>query len=535
MTDVFMTLKFGHVHFSYSLYFILYLLIGWATIVLHARQNFDQPTYDLTQNEPTYIMVPRFFSSQHLYLRGFLIYLTGMTGIYLALSLAGPAIVLGIVAVFDKPEIKTTVAAIDENGMVPSQWPLVLALTIVGLAPNIAGLRTPEVVLRRFSHRVALIPAYAKYLAYQMQQSPFENAAGKFKYPAGIRHRPAAGSDLSVDKVSRRICIIFARIKELGDGVEIPESGRPLDDAEREPIQKEIQILDLKLRDVDAKLVAPSLDDEEQAAVESPVQRLLLRAYLVAACTIIAFRVKDIGSELKKMGFSQVGTATPTILPIFMVCFLLFLTLVLMNSTISTVWKGAASIVPPSFALNCISTSYTVLTYAVASFVAVVLFRKLDAGKSWQDGPTWTRRFMSFFLVALLAYIASWVALSILLFPIMAPQGIEKLGAFSTFRSIPPAVGAIFICAWLHRKEADWNHFANYLLITSVSIGAIAGFASLLLSGGVDDVGAVMTIGFDVVQGVVSGMALAFLSEFTRSYPGDSFFAAQAQPAPKAA
>src|SRR5437762_2323205 len=81
MTDVFMTLKFGHAHFSYSLYFTLYLLIGWATIVLHARQNFDQPTYDLTQNEPTYIMVPRFFSSQHLYLRGFLIYLTGMTGI----------------------------------------------------------------------------------------------------------------------------------------------------------------------------------------------------------------------------------------------------------------------------------------------------------------------------------------------------------------------------------------------------------------------------------------------------------------------
>ena len=73
-----------------------------------------------------------------------------------------------------------------------------LALTIVGLAPSIAGLRTPEVVLRRFSHRVALIPAYAKYLAYQMQQSPFENIAGKFKYPAGIRHRPAAGSDLPV-------------------------------------------------------------------------------------------------------------------------------------------------------------------------------------------------------------------------------------------------------------------------------------------------------------------------------------------------
>ncbi len=75
--------------------------------------------------------------------------------------------------------------------------------------------------------------------------------------------------------------------------------------------------------------------------------------------------------------------------------------------------------------------------------------------------------------------------------------------------------------------------FANYLIITSISIGAIAGFASLLLSGGVKDVGAVMTIAFDVMQGVVSGKAIA--SEFTRSCPGDSFFTTQAQPAPKTA
>ena len=59
---------------------------------------------------------------------------------------------------------------------------------------------------------------------------------------------------------------------------------------------------------------------------------------------------------------------------------------------------------------------------------------------------------------------------------------------------------------------------------------AVASFVA-----GVDDVSAVITIAFDVIQGVVSGMALAFLSEFTRSYPGDSFFAAQAQPVPKAA
>ena len=29
------------------------MLVGWTTIVLHARQNFDQPTYDLLAREVT--------------------------------------------------------------------------------------------------------------------------------------------------------------------------------------------------------------------------------------------------------------------------------------------------------------------------------------------------------------------------------------------------------------------------------------------------------------------------------------------------
>jgi hypothetical protein len=63
----------------------------------------------------------------------------------------------------------------------------------------------------------------------------------------------------------------------------------------------------------------------------------------------------------------------------------------------------------------------------------------------------------------LTAYVSSWITLSILLFPILASQGIDL----------------------------------------------------------------VMRIAFGVVQGLVSGMAMAFLSEFTRSYPGDSFVSGQ--------
>jgi hypothetical protein len=76
-------------------------------------------------------MVPRFFSSQHL--SQFLIYLTGMTT---PPELGGPAIVLVLAVLTSR--IKITIAAIVKRP-VPSQWPLVLALTIVGLAPALPG------------------------------------------------------------------------------------------------------------------------------------------------------------------------------------------------------------------------------------------------------------------------------------------------------------------------------------------------------------------------------------------------------------
>jgi hypothetical protein len=528
MNDVFMTLYFGKTPLSYSGAFVIFLIVGWATIILHARQCFDQPTYDLTQNEPTFIMVPRFFSSQHLYLRGFLIYLIGITGFYLALSLAGPAIVTGVLAVFNNPDITKHVELKSEDGLVPGQWPLVLALTIVGLAPNVAGLRTPELLLRRFSHRVALIPAYARYLAFQMQQSPFDSSQYRaFKYPAGLRYRPSVASELPIDKTWLRVCVIFARIRDLADGIVVPETGRPLDDTERAPIQKEVQVFDSRLRELDNKLSDPSLDDEERTVLEAQVNRLLLRAYLVASCAIIAFRVRDVTSEVKKLGFAQVGASPPAIIPVLMVFFLLFLVMVLTNSTLSTLLGQAAdAVVPPGFALNCISTTYNVVIYAVASSIAIVLYRKLENRGAWHQGPIWARRFTSYFVVAFTAYLASWVLLSVLLFPILASQGLERLTAFSTFRSIPPAVGAVLVCLWLSNKSAGIVDFAKYSVLTALAIGATAGFASLLLSSPGDDPYAMMRIAFDAGQGVLSGLAVAFLSEISRASPLDPSFSA---------
>jgi hypothetical protein len=220
MDTIVVTLPIGPVKFQYSLAFLIFLVIGWLTVLFHSRDNFDQPTYELAANEPVSIMIPRFFSSNNLYLRGFLIYLTGMTGIYLGLSLAGEALVKGVLAVFEDPTISASAQPEPGNIVVPSQWPLVLALAMVGLAPKITGLREPELLLRRFSHRIALIPAYAKYLAFEMQESPFDSHLHRdLKYPGFVRYKPSANAAAPSDQEWRKICTIFNHVRGLADGV----------------------------------------------------------------------------------------------------------------------------------------------------------------------------------------------------------------------------------------------------------------------------------------------------------------------------
>src|SRR5216683_356326 len=87
-------------NFQPSWYFFIYLAIGLLTLFFYAKEKFDQRTYPIEEDEPASIMIPSFLESQTLYLRGFLIYLAGMTGIYVALSSAGPSFVTGILKVY---------------------------------------------------------------------------------------------------------------------------------------------------------------------------------------------------------------------------------------------------------------------------------------------------------------------------------------------------------------------------------------------------------------------------------------------------
>jgi hypothetical protein len=518
MDTILVDLTIGPVKFQYSLMFMIFLFVGWLTVLFHSRDNFDQPTYELTANEPASIMVPRFFSSNNLYLRGFLIYLTGMTGIYVALSLAGEAVVKGVLAVFEDPTMNAAAEPASGNSIiVPSQWPLVLALAMVGLAPKITGLRAPELLLRRFSHRIALIPAYAKYLAFEMQEAPFDSQFSRdLKYPSFVHYRPAASAVAAADQAWRKTCMIFNHVKGLADGVVVPRSGRPLDAGQRIPIQKEVQVFSSVLRDMDGKLQDTTLNDEERADLETQLQQLLLRAYLLAACAIMAFEVRDIPTEMREMGFAEIPASIPTLMPILMVSGLLFFVLIIGSSTLAAL--GFQELVPPSFLLICLSTFYLVLSYGTAAFTAITLYRRRERQGYWRDNPQWAGSFTTFFPIGVCAYLSSLLVLSIMLFPILAPQGLDKLVNFSTFRSISPAVGALIACWWLKQGTLQRPSFVKFLATTSITLAAIAGFASFLISALNNEPEPLPPIVFDAAQGLVSGLAIGFLAEVTRAY-----------------
>jgi hypothetical protein len=518
MNDIYVTLHFGPAEFKYTFLFIIYLGVGWLTIVLHAREKFDQPTYDTGRADAGSIMVPRLFLSQHLYLRGFMIYLAGMTGIYVALSLAGPALVMGMVAVFENPDAASMNGSVANDSVVPSQWPLILALAIVGLAPNIGGLRTPELLLRRFSHRIALIPAYARYLAFRMRQSPFDiSVRGSFLYPPSIRYRPSRDSADRLDQAWLKTLALVGYVKAGSDGTSFSDTGGSIDEAAKSALQTEARLLCSALRDLDARLAAAA-STEERSNLDEELQEFLSRAYLLAACTILAARIRDIDGEMRTIGFQPTMADTPTLLPVAMALSLLFLALLVGNETLLAIGgKWGEAVAPPSFSLNCLGTLYTAMTYGASLLAAIGVYRSLQERDAWRRG-TRDSQATSYFMVALAGYGAAWLLLTVLLFPIMAAQGLDNLFAFSTFRSLSPAAGALCLSLWLGREEISGREFIRYATTTSLVLALVAGFGSLLLLREGGGSYPVLQVSYDAFQGLISGLAVAFLAELSRSY-----------------
>jgi hypothetical protein len=238
----------------------------------------------------------------------------------------------------------------------------------------------------------------------------------------------------------------------------------------------------------------------------------------LVACTILAARVRDIDGEMRAIGFQPPAADTPTLLPVAMALAVLFLALLLGNETLLAIGgKWGAAVAPPSFSLNCLGTSYTAMTYGLALLAAIGVYRSLESRGAWRrDTPN--SRISGYLLIALAGYGAAWLLLVVLLFPILASQGVDKLFAFTTLRSLSPAAGALLLSVWLRREEIGTRDFIKYTVTTALVLAFVAGFGSLLLLREAETPYRALQVAYDAFQGLISGLSVAFLAELSRSY-----------------
>jgi hypothetical protein len=515
------SLPVGPLLFQYQYIFYAYLIVGWLTILFHAKKNYDQPTYNMEENEPSSVMMPRFFFSHHLYERGFFIYIVGMTVVFVVCSFTGPALVEGIFAAFRDPTNFHYKEPASSPFVVPSEWPLLFALCMVGLAPQLPIARGPELFLRRIGHRVALIPAYAKDIAFKLEQAPFAPPAIlHFRYPIGIQYKPDIGSKATLDDAWLKICLLLSYTKSLTDGTTIPDSAKRIGATDRAAVHKEVQVLYAPLRDLDERLRITATE-EERAKYETDIQQLLRRACLLLACTLIVFRVRDINTEIGKIGFGMIGTDTRTIGPVLAGLCTLFLFLIIGDRTYTAMaGERGASIVDPRVIYDIWSTFNTVCAFAVAFWAGMTVCNKRKASGDLNRSSGWEKRLFSYFMILLAGYAASWAVLGTILFPTLSLQGgVERWIDFTLYRSIAPAVAGVVASIWVSENGFRSLTMPARLAISSCVIAVVAGFAGFLfyVNAHVEDniLGRVI---YDALQGMVSGFVMGLLAEVMEAY-----------------
>jgi hypothetical protein len=144
------------------LYFSLAFFAAAVIVVLYCWPKFDEPSVAKNDNDFITQFLPRDLASPKEYTYGLATYIVSMLTVLAALSALGPP-VLKLVGL----EAPTTAAG---------ATPIVVALAMVGLAPNVPVLKELELALRRFAHRRAFIPTAAKATAERLTAAKFDFA-----------------------------------------------------------------------------------------------------------------------------------------------------------------------------------------------------------------------------------------------------------------------------------------------------------------------------------------------------------------------
>lgn len=143
------------------LYFGLALVVGAIIVGLYCWPKFDESTLQKNDDDLITQFLPRDLASPKEYSYGLLTYMVSMLAMLTALSVLGPPIL----------QLFSITAS-----TVAGATPVLVALAMVGLLPNVPVLKEIEIMVRRFAHARAFIPAAARATAERLTVAKFDFA-----------------------------------------------------------------------------------------------------------------------------------------------------------------------------------------------------------------------------------------------------------------------------------------------------------------------------------------------------------------------
>lgn len=141
------------------LYFGIALVVASVIVGLQCWRKFDEPTEPRDDDDLITQFLPHDLASPKEYSYGLLTYIISMIAVSAALSVLGPP-VLKLFA------LQTPIAL--------GATPVVVALAIGGLLPNVPVLKDIEINIRRFAHARAFIPGAARATADRLTTAGFD-------------------------------------------------------------------------------------------------------------------------------------------------------------------------------------------------------------------------------------------------------------------------------------------------------------------------------------------------------------------------
>lgn len=147
-----------------AFYFYFFLIAAMIIVVMFCRTQFQQ--FSVEENNDDYVapLLPRYLATPEEYSKGFFIYAGTMLFAIFLLSFLNTDTLRGLGVPLPK---SVSNAAI----------PLIGALTLIGILPNVPVLQEIEKWLRRYAHERAFIPSSARAMADKLSTADFDFSA----------------------------------------------------------------------------------------------------------------------------------------------------------------------------------------------------------------------------------------------------------------------------------------------------------------------------------------------------------------------